>query len=61
MLNIAAINPYFQYTSKRLMSFAGNREWDVFVWTVNTKQEYRRAIELGVHGMITDEPELIKM
>ena len=61
MLNISAVNPYFQYTSKRLMSFAENREWDVFVWTVNTKQEYRRAIELGVHGIITDEPELIKM
>lgn len=61
MLNVSAINPIFQDTTETLVGFAHNRDWKVFVWAVNTQQEFMRAVELGVDGIITDEPELLKI
>jgi len=61
LLRVAAVNPVFQYTSEALVHFATKQEWKVYVWNVNTKQEYKRAIDLGVDGIITDEPELLKL
>lgn len=60
MLSITDINPIFQYTSRTLVDFAHMRGWRVFVWTVNTRQEFMKCLELGVDGIITDEPELLK-
>lgn len=31
----------------------------VHAWTVNAEQDMRKLIELGVHGIITDDPELL--
>lgn len=61
MLKISAINPFFQYTSQTLINFAHIRKWRVFAWTIHTRQEYKRAVELGVDGVITDEPELLNI
>lgn len=61
MLRVSAINPVFQYTSEALVLFAKEQKYRVYVWNVNTRQEYARAIELGVDGIITDEPELLKL
>ena len=61
MLKVKAINPIFQYTSEALMVFADSQGWKVFVWTINTRQEYMRALELGVDGIITDEPDLLRI
>ena len=61
MLKASSIHPVFQYTSEALVSFAQNRKWKVFVWNVNTRQEYARSVDLGVDGIITDEPELLKI
>lgn len=61
MLKVTAINPVFQYTSERLVNFAHTMNWRVFTWTINTRQEYKRAVEMGVDGIITDEPELLKL
>jgi len=33
---------------------------DVYVWTVNSREEYGRMKKLGVDGIFTDYPELIK-
>lgn len=61
MLRVQAINPILNYTSPMLVNFAKRKDWKVFVWAVNTKQEYKHAVELGVDGVITDEPELLKV
>lgn len=61
MLRVQAINPVFQYTSEALVHFAHKQNWLVYVWNVNTKQEFTRAVEFGVDGIITDEPELLKI
>jgi glycerophosphoryl diester phosphodiesterase len=61
MLKVSAVNPVFQYTSERLVNFAHNMNWRVFTWTINTRQEFMRAVELEVDGIITDEPELLKL
>lgn len=61
MLSVSAINPILQYTTETLVSFAHRQEWKVFVWMVNTRQEYMKAVQMGVDGIITDEPDLLKM
>lgn len=61
MLSVSSVNPVFQYTSERLVKFAHSLDWKVFVWTINTRQEFQRAVEMDVDGIITDEPELLKL
>lgn len=61
MLPVSAINPVFQATTHTLVNFARKMNWEVFVWTVNTRQEFMRAVDFGVDGVITDEPELLKI
>ena len=60
MLSVSAINPILQYTSDTLVKFAHARDWRVYVWAANTKQEYQKAIEMEIDGIITDEPDLLK-
>jgi glycerophosphoryl diester phosphodiesterase len=43
----------------RLIQSLQNRNVCVFLSDVNTEEDYRTAIELGVDGVITDDPELI--
>lgn len=61
MLNVKAIKPVLQYTGATLVNFARKRDWKIFAWTVTTRQEYMKAVELGLDGVIADEPELLKV
>ena len=61
LLHIGGINPVIQSTTDTLMTFARAKNWKVFAWNVNMRQEYAKAIDFGVDGIITDEPELLNI
>jgi glycerophosphoryl diester phosphodiesterase len=33
---------------------------DIYPWTINTREDYEKVRELGVHGIVTDNPCLFK-
>ncbi|TNC23503.1 glycerophosphodiester phosphodiesterase [Amycolatopsis alkalitolerans] len=39
---------------------AGRAGVEVHTWTINDKGEMRRLLELGVHGIVTDRPDLLR-
>lgn len=46
--------------TKRLVREAARKNVAVQVWTINDEAEMRRLIDLGVSGVITDRPDLLK-
>lgn len=44
----------------RFVTAAHQRGMQVHVWTLNTKAEMQRAIEMGVDGIITDRPKMLR-
>ncbi|MFT7106930.1 MAG: glycerophosphoryl diester phosphodiesterase [Yoonia sp.] len=48
--------PFYQDLTKRDLDLAKTLGLIVNVWTVNTPQDIRRMIDLGVDGVITDYP-----
>lgn len=48
----------FPVTTRRLMGAADRRNLFVAGWTINDSAEMKRLLERGVHGLITDRPDL---
>lgn len=48
--------PYFQDLCTNTLAIAHDLGLAVNVWTVNSAQDMRRMIEMGVDGIITDDP-----
>jgi glycerophosphoryl diester phosphodiesterase len=46
--------------SERLLRLARRRDLPVQVWTVDDDDEMRRLLDLGVAGVMTDRPALLK-
>ncbi len=44
----------------RMVRAANRRNIQVHVWTINEKEEMEHLIDLGVHGLMTDRPTLLK-
>jgi len=59
LLKLSHIGPVFSYTSKGLVELAHKNGIKVLVWTINTRQELAKCVEIGVDMVVTDEPELI--
>ena len=55
----AALNPYITDVNDRLVTRIHSAGKRVNVWTVTNEVEIRRMIDLGVDGMITDDPGLV--
>ncbi|WP_343673370.1 glycerophosphodiester phosphodiesterase family protein [Chitinophaga sp.] len=55
-------SPYSALVTKELVTTAHNKKVQVLPWTVNDPQEMQKMMELGVDGIITDDPEaLVKL
>ena len=59
-LNLYSIHPKTFLASKRLIDRWRRRGKKVFVWTVNQPKQYEKFKALGVDGVFTDYPNLIK-
>lgn len=46
--------------NRRLLSVAHARDMRVHVWTINDQHQMRELIELGVDGLMTDRPQVLK-
>jgi glycerophosphoryl diester phosphodiesterase len=46
--------------TRRFVRAALDRRLDVQVWTVDDREEMARLLDLGVHGLMTDRPTVLK-
>ena len=60
MLAVRGLNPHIRLLNGYIMKYARLRGFKVFTWTVNTPEEIQKALRLGVDGIITDDPVLVK-
>lgn len=55
-----AIHPYYLAAWKGVIKEARKYGLRIHVWTLNNKLLIKRFIKLGVHGIITDKPKLMR-
>lgn len=60
MLSVWGINPHIRMFDRFFMRYAAFRGFKVVTWTVNTPEDIKKCIELGVDAVITDDPMLAK-
>jgi glycerophosphoryl diester phosphodiesterase len=56
----AVWSPYYREVTRENLSEAQDLGLKVVVWTVNTEAEIRSMIALGVDGIISDYPDLLR-
>lgn len=54
-----ALHPDHPMVDERLVARARARGQEVNAWTVNEAADMRRLVALGVHGIITDRPDVL--
>jgi glycerophosphoryl diester phosphodiesterase len=60
VLGFNAVNTHFKTLSAELMVRARELSLEVNTWTVNATRDIKKMFELGVDGIITDEPALVR-
>jgi glycerophosphoryl diester phosphodiesterase len=56
----AADHPHFTLVDDNYMRWAARKGYRVHVWTVDDPAEARRLAQLGVHGIITNKPDIVR-
>lgn len=56
----AVWSPYFGNVTEAVVSEAHTLGLRIVVWTVNKREDMARMIELGVDGIISDRPDLLR-
>jgi glycerophosphoryl diester phosphodiesterase len=54
-------SPHFADVTEGLLAEAHGRKLSVVVWTVNREADMERMIDLGVDGIITDRPDVLRL
>lgn len=54
------ISPHYSYVSRSFIRKAHEKGLAVIPWTVNKKKEMKRLLSLGVDGIISDYPDLLR-
>ena len=52
--------PYYKHLTRTLLNEAHDLGIRVFVWTPDKRSEMIRLIEMGVDGIITNRPDILK-
>ena len=52
--------PHYQYLTMAQLKEAHQLGLEVFVWTVDSRAEMIRLLEMGVNGIITNRPDILK-
>jgi glycerophosphoryl diester phosphodiesterase len=60
LLSPKALHPYYTDVSAKTMAAEKRRERMVNAWTVNDPEEMRRLFQMGIDGIITDDPRLAR-
>lgn len=55
-----ALNPSFRMATQEHVRWAKSKGYRLYVWTVDEEPEMRRLIALGVDGIITNKPDLLR-
>ncbi len=55
-----ALNPSFRMATQEHVRWAKSKGYRLYVWTVDEESEMRRLIALGVDGIITNQPDLLR-
>ncbi len=50
---------YYKLVDKHLIDYCSSKHIKVIPWTVNTKEDIKAMIEIGVDGIISDYPDLL--
>ena len=54
----AIYSPHYELVDRTLVEAAHEKDMLIIPWTVNTMEEMRNLVELGVDGLITDYPDI---
>lgn len=57
LLKPYSLHPHFSAVTSHLLYLAKKRNRRVFAWTVNQPEDMKRLFELGIDGIITDDPQ----
>ncbi len=55
-IKASALLPKFELASRELVEKAHRHGLSVFPWTLNTEQEIKKAMDMGVDGFASDDP-----
>ena len=51
--------PYYKYVTNKMLAEAHRLGLKVYVWTVDSRSEMVRLMEMGVDGIITNRPDIL--
>ncbi|MBI2343524.1 MAG: hypothetical protein HYV02_04245 [Deltaproteobacteria bacterium] len=60
VMNVSNIHCCERRLTPKLLAMAAANGWQRWVWTINTRAEAERVLALGIDGIITDDPLLIR-
>lgn len=60
LLKLYSINPHYLLLTKRRMQLMRRLNLKIFTWVINRTSEFETAKMLGVDGVVTDRPDLIR-
>ena len=52
-------SPYYKLVNKKLVKFCKKNKMKLIPWTVNSKKDIKKQLELGVDGIISDYPDVL--